>query len=253
MSPQPAHVESHKLSKGKGKGARRVSNLSEEQRNKKRENDRIAQQNIRRRNKELIEKLQHEVECLRNLERVDMVNQLVRRNHELEDRVRFLEKALSQRTGRSFPPSCYDANELPRCRHAGDYNVPQSFGSPYLAGAANPYDHWPSSVVPVPSAVVVKSVESSPGASGPGEDYTHTPAYVHTSVPLAEGPAAMASTSSAPSLGSVKAEYRDADAGSSSNNSYPSHSVQQSSPAYLQESPWPVYPASNYYSQATAI
>ncbi|KAK4095906.1 hypothetical protein N658DRAFT_74445 [Parathielavia hyrcaniae] len=253
MSPHPAHEDMHKPSRGKGKGARRVSNLSEEQRNKKRENDRIAQQNIRRRNKELIEKLQHEVECLRNLERVDMVNQLLQRNHELEDRVRFLEKALSQRAGRSFPPpSGYDAHEMPRCRHPGGYNVPHSFGSPYLAGAANPYDHWPSSVVPVPSAVTVNSVESSPGASGQGEDYTHTPAYVHTSVSLVDGPAAMGGSTSAPSLGAAKTEYRDADAGSSSNG-YSSHGVQQSSPAYLHDSPWPAYPASHYYSQATPI
>lgn len=86
-------------------GARRVSNLSEEQRNKKRENDRIAQQNIRRRNKELIEKLQQEVEDLRKRDRVDMVSRLIRRNRELENEVHALRKTLFLHTGRPYPSS----------------------------------------------------------------------------------------------------------------------------------------------------
>jgi hypothetical protein len=160
------------------------------------------------------------------------MKQVLRRNEELEHRVRYLEKALLARTGRAFPASgtslgallaCayppglltqspavgYDVDGLPSSRHAGDYSVPQAFGSPYL-GAANPYDQWPSSVVPVPSAVTVNSVESSPGASGPGEDFT--PAYVHTSVPLAEG-AVIPSNTSAPSIGSAKSDYQELDAG----------------------------------------
>ncbi len=86
-------------------GARRVSNLSEEQRNKKRENDRIAQQNIRRRNKELIEKLQQEVEFLRKLDRVDLVKRLMRRNKDLEEEVLMLRKTLFLHTGRPYPAS----------------------------------------------------------------------------------------------------------------------------------------------------
>ncbi|KAG7286388.1 hypothetical protein NEMBOFW57_008697 [Staphylotrichum longicolle] len=176
MSPRPAEREPSKpSSKGKGKGARRVSNLSEEQRNKKRENDRIAQQNIRRRNKELIEKLQQEVDFLRKLDRVDLVKRLMRRNKDLEDEVLMLRKALFLHTGRPYPAaSSFDVDGLPPGGHAGDNYVPHAFGSPYL-GATHPYDQWPSSVVPVPSTVTANSVESSPGASGPGEDFT--PAY----------------------------------------------------------------------------
>ncbi|KAL2128052.1 hypothetical protein VTI74DRAFT_9782 [Chaetomium olivicolor] len=195
MSPQSPPKEPSKPSKGKAKGARRVSNLSEEQRNKKRENDRIAQQNIRRRNKELIEKLQHEVEVLRKLDRVETVRRLLRRNKELEDEIHTLKKTLFIHNGRPYPAPGFEVDTLPSSAPgqpgAADYSsVPQTstFGSPYLpANTSSPYDQWPSSVVPVPTTVSVNSVESSPGASGPGEDFT--PAYVHTtSVPLMEGP-----------------------------------------------------------------
>jgi len=240
MSPHPTHKEPLKLSKGKGKGARRVSNLSEEQRNKKRENDRIAQQNIRRRNKELIEKLQQEVEDLKKRDRVDMVSRLIRRNRDLEDEVHALRKTLFLHTGRPYPAPSFEMDGLPPGGHPSDYNVPHSFGSPYLS-SANPYDQWPSSVVPVPSTVTVNSVESSPGASGPGEDFT--PTFVHASLPAMEGPV-MAGNTSAPSLDSVKAEYQEVDAGSSA--SYSNNNAQQSS-TYLHEPPW-VYPAGTYYA-----
>jgi hypothetical protein len=160
---------------------------------------------------------------------------------------------------------------LPPGGHPSDYNVSHPFGSPYIA-AANPYDQWPSSVVPVPSTVTVNSVESSPGASGPGDDFT--PTYGHTAVPVMDG-GAMTSNTSAPGLNSSKLEYQELDAGMGSagleahhgciisfanrrwrsgppTNSYPSQGVQQSS-TYLPESPWPVYPTGTYYSQATAL
>jgi len=259
MSPRPVHRElPSKVSKGKGKGARRVSNLSEEQRNKKRENDRIAQQNIRRRNKELIEKLQQEVDFLRKLDRVDLVKRLMRRNKDLEDEVLMLRKTLFLHTGRPYPASGFDVDGIPSGGHAGDNYVPHSFGSPYL-GAANPYDQWPSSVVPVPPSVTVHSVESSPGASGPGEDFT--PSYVHTSMPVMDGPA-MANSTPAPSTSvpsslesSAKAKYRELDTGSATTtNGYPGSNAQPPSSAYLQGSPWSIYPtAGTYYQQATAI
>ncbi len=213
-------------------GARRVSNLSEEQRNKKRENDRIAQQNIRRRNKELIEKLQQEVEFLRKLDRVDLVKRLMKRNKELEDEVFALRKTLFIHTGRPYTssssmyprsrssttfslarltrPTDLEIEGLPPGGHAGDNYVPHTFGSPYL-GAANPYDQWPSGVVPVPPSVTANSVESSPGASGPGEDFT--PAYVHTSMPSMDGPVITSGTSAHSSLGSSKGEYQELDTG----------------------------------------
>ncbi|KAK3906715.1 hypothetical protein C8A05DRAFT_11535 [Staphylotrichum tortipilum] len=250
MSPRPSHKEPPKPPKGKGKGARRVSNLSEEQRNKKRENDRIAQQNIRRRNKELIEKLQQEVEFLSKLDRIEVVKRLMRRNKDLEDEVHALRKALFLHTGRPHPVSGFDVDGLPASGHPGDY-VPHSFGSPFLA-AANPYDQWPSSVVPVPSTATVHSVESSPGASGPGEDFT--PAYVHTSVPMMDGPAMTSSTSAPSSIASAKVDYQELDAGPSPTSGYSSHSGQPSSSAYLQEQqPWPIYQPGTYYSHATAL
>ncbi|KAL2178229.1 uncharacterized protein P884DRAFT_284278 [Thermothelomyces heterothallicus CBS 202.75] len=241
MSPHPAQKEPPKLPKGKGKGARRVSNLSEEQRNKKRENDRIAQQNIRRRNKELIEKLQQEVEDLRKRDRVDMVSRLIRRNRELEDEVHALRKTLFLHTGRPYPTPGFEVEGVPPGGHSGDYGVPHSFGSPYLT-TANPYDQWPSGVVPVPSTVTVNSVESSPGASGHGDDFP--PAYVHSGVPAIDG-TVIAGNTSAPSLDPAKAEYQEVDTGASS-NAYPGHNAQHPS-AYLHEPPW-VYPAGTYYT-----
>jgi hypothetical protein len=165
----------------------------------------------------------------------------------------------------------FEVDGLPQSGHGGDYNVPHTFGSPYLA-ATNPYDQWPSSVVPVPSTVTVNSVESSPGASVVGEDFT--PAYVHTSLPIMDGPV-MSGHTSAPSLDSSKGDYQEIDAGTgsagpasppvvvpfadrlrsllgSSTNGYPSN-AQQSSSTYLQEPPWPVYPTNTYYQQATAL
>ncbi|KAL2166689.1 hypothetical protein VTG60DRAFT_2319 [Thermothelomyces hinnuleus] len=156
---------------------------------------------------------------------------------------------------------------LPPGGHSGDYGVPHSFGSPYLT-TANPYDQWPSSVVPVPSTVTVNSVESSPGASGHGDDFP--PAYVHSGVPAMDG-TVIAGNTSAPSLDPAKAEYQEVDTGmgiaghkglslfrgltsadgrrspaGSSNNAYPGHNAQHPS-AYLHKPPW-VYPANTYYT-----
>jgi len=164
--------------------------------------------------------------------------------------------------------------------HAGDYHtVPNTtFGSPYL-GAANPYDQWPSNVVPVPSTVTVHSVESSPGASGTGDDFA--PAYVHTSLPMMDGPVVTGNTS-APSIGSgSKGDYQEhqdggkegaglygdatskyrsrlADrvrcpAGSSTSSFGGFNMHQHSSSTYMHEPPWPAYSTGTYYSQATAL
>jgi hypothetical protein len=91
------------LTKSSRAGARRVSNLSEEQRNKKRENDRIAQQNIRRRNKELIENLQNEVETLRGLKQVQTAVALARRVKELETQLHALQRTSFMHNGRPYP------------------------------------------------------------------------------------------------------------------------------------------------------
>ncbi|KAJ4287079.1 hypothetical protein N0V88_007773 [Collariella sp. IMI 366227] len=228
MSPQSSPNEAPKAPKGKAK-ARRVSNLSEEQRNKKRENDRIAQQNIRRRNKELIEKLQHEVEVLRKLDRVETVRRLLRRNKELEDEVHTLKKTLFIHNGRPYPTSAFDVDGLPTSTTA-DY-TPSRNPAP-LARLTSPtttttsaYDQWPSSVVPVPTTVSVASVESSPGASNPGDD-SFTPAYVHTTntsmptmmdAPPSMSTAAAAAATSAPTTttspptAAIKADYSSAD------------------------------------------
>jgi len=237
------------------------------------------------------------VDFLRKLDRVDLVKRLMRRNKDLEDEVLMLRKALFLHTGRPYPPASgaapvalpfaittnpesgagFDVDGLPPGGHAGDNYGPHTFGSPYL-GATNPYDQWPSSVVPVPSTVTANSVESSPGASGPGEDFT--PAYVHTSMPAMEGPIMASRTSAPSSLDSSRGEYQELDAGmrgpaphatqsspgwplgltgrrvagSSTTNGFPSSSTQPSSSTYLQESPWSIYPTGGtYYSQAAAL
>lgn len=222
-----------------------------------------------------------------------MVSRLIRRNRELEDEVHALRKTLFLHTGRPYPApgmyhaqtpdltnsetsetqliidgSGFDVEGLPPTGHSGDYNVPHSFGSPYLT-SANPYDQWPSSVVPVPSTVTVNSVESSPGASGHGDEFT--PTYVHAGVPAIDG-AVIAGSTSAPSLDSAKTEYQEVDTGmdsavhkdppplprgllfadwgrfppGSSSNTYPNHNAQHPS-TYLHEPPW-VYPAGAYYT-----
>jgi hypothetical protein len=271
MTPQPDRTEPPRLSKVKGKGARRVSNLSEEQRNKKRENDRIAQQNIRRRNKELIEKLQHEVNTLKKRQDATLVKQVMNQNKRLEAEVCILRKTLEMHTGRPYHgpgahlPRLYlsesrpgipadlqsdlgvDVEDLPIGGHMGEYDVPHAYGSPY--GGGNVYDQWPSNVVPVPATVTVNSAESSPRPSGPGEDFT--PTYGHAGVPMTEGRVMTAHTS-APSLESAKAKYEEPDGGPSTDR-YTNHGGQQSS-TYLQEPPWSSgYPPSTYYAQATGI
>lgn len=157
---------------------------------------------------------------------------------------------------------------LPPCGHSGDYGVPQAFGSPYLT-TATPYDQWSTSVVPVPSTVTVNSVESSPGASGHGDDLT--PAYAPASMPAIDGTVVAGNPTSATNLDAAKSEYREVDAGvdmaghkslptlrglastngrrppeGSSTNTCPSHNTQQHLSTYLHEPPW-VYPAGTYY------
>ncbi|KAK3294966.1 uncharacterized protein B0H64DRAFT_375691 [Chaetomium fimeti] len=245
MTPQSDHKEPSKTPKLKGKGARRVSNLSEEQRNKKRENDRIAQQNIRRRNKELIENLQQEVNALKRKLGVDRLRQALIRNKLLEAEVCNLRKALEAHTGRQYHAPDTDSLGLPIEADVNNYEVAHAYGSPY--GGGNPYDQWPSSVVPVPAAATMRSPESSPRLSEPREDFT--PAYGHTGVPMAMG-RVMATHTSAPSLDSSKARYEEADRGPSTNR-HTNHGGQQSS-TYLQEQPsWPAYPVTPYYTHAT--
>ncbi|KAL2264909.1 hypothetical protein VTJ83DRAFT_7419 [Remersonia thermophila] len=242
-----------KAPKGKGKGARRVSNLSEEQRNKKRENDRIAQQNIRRRNKELIERLQREVELLRKLKHVDVTETLLKQNKMLQDEVRALRRAFYSQTGRVYPVPGTDVDGVSPTEFSGDYVVQQSFSSPYIA-TSNLYSQWPSSVVPVTSTAAVHSVASSPGESVQGDDFT--PGYAHSNLPPMDEAAMAGATTSGQALGSVKAEYRGLEvssSGASSANNYPGGNTQQPSPPYLHEPPWPSYPSSAYYPQPTAI
>ncbi|KAL1842207.1 hypothetical protein VTJ49DRAFT_5819 [Mycothermus thermophilus] len=259
-----------KTPKGKGKGARRVSNLSEEQRNKKRENDRIAQQNIRRRNKELIERLQREVELLRKLKHVDVTEALLKQNKMLQDEVRALRRAFYAQTGRMYPVPGADVDGVTPSEFSGDYVVQQGFSSPYIT-TSNLYGQWPSSVVPVASTATVHSVASSPGASAQGDDFT--PGYAHSSLPPMEEAVMAGATTSAPALGSVKADYRGLEgkdftsrglgylsadnpvssSGGSSTNSYPGSNAQQHTPPYLHEPPWPPYQSSSYYPQPTAI
>lgn len=107
------------------------------------------------------------------------------------------------------PDPGLDVEDLAIGGHMGEYDVPHAYGSPY-GGGGNPYDQWPSSVVPVPATVTVNSAESSPRPSGPGEDFT--PTYGHGGVPMAEGRLMTAHTST-PSLESVKAKYEEPNGG----------------------------------------
>lgn len=248
MTPQPDCDESPELSKVKGKGARRVSNLSEEQRNKKRENDRIAQQNIRRRNKELIEKLQHEVDSLKKRQDASMMKRVMNENRRLEAEVRRLRKMLELHNRRSYHGPAVDMDGLAIGEeHMGGYDVPHAYESHY--SGEGPY-HWPpSSVGPAPATVTAHSTESSPNPSGSGGDFM--PSYGHAGVSMAEGRVMPAHTS-APGLESDKAKYEEPDEGHSTGR-YSSHDAQQPS-TYLQEPPhWSPYPESTYYAPATGL
>ncbi|KAK3305391.1 uncharacterized protein B0T15DRAFT_195707 [Chaetomium strumarium] len=274
MSFQPPPRETpNKPPKGKVKGARRVINLSEEQRRKKRENDRLAQQAIRRRNKETIDSLRREVEMLRSMRSVETALSL---HEEIRDlRAQLLElsrcPAFMYNERHSHPPastfeevdfghgtgpiptsqsglSCVHSVDgpSPAAGHSNNYssNVPHSnFGSSPLP-STHRYDHWQSHVVPLPSPAVnpvIQSVESSPGPCGPGKEF----GYMPTSVPVME-PAIIASNTSAPALHSIKLEPREADSASAASR-YPSPKDTHSSPAYLHAPPWCVYSGDPYY------
>ncbi|KAH6617250.1 hypothetical protein F5144DRAFT_387171 [Chaetomium tenue] len=225
MTPQPGCEEPPKPPRVKGKGARRVSNLSEEQRNKKRENDRVAQRNIRLRNKQLIQDLRTQVDAL------------MRENNRLKRDVRLLRKTLDLHTGQQYQSPGIDVeDEATGGNMSGYYVAHNDYPSPY-AGEI-PYDHWPSGVVPISTTAAVKSAGSSPRPSAPGEDFT--PTCGHAGVPMAEG-RVMAAHTSAPSLGSAKTKYEEPEGGGPSTNRYTNHGAQPSS-EFLQEGHWPGYP-----------
>jgi uncharacterized protein YhaN len=91
-------------------GSRRVINLSEEQRQKKRLNDRLAQQNIRRKNKETIENLKREVAMLKSLQSVQTAMRLIEEKRELETRLIQLSHHVMMWDERhSHPPSMFSA------------------------------------------------------------------------------------------------------------------------------------------------
>ena len=76
-------------------GTRSVSTLTPSQLARKRANDREAQRAIRARTKELIERLQRELEESRGRENRDgMVRELLQKNKALEHEVRTLREAL---------------------------------------------------------------------------------------------------------------------------------------------------------------
>ncbi|KAJ0343413.1 hypothetical protein COL922a_000145 [Colletotrichum nupharicola] len=214
----------------KRKGTRSVSTLTPSQLARKRANDREAQRAIRARTKEHIERLERELEELkneRNRDQSQTVQELLRKNKVLEEELFKLRESVGIANGQSYPNSgtaaaaasssawvslvradsapVYDDNlssisgAVPSPRSSpfpsnGDYNVMQELGPSYVPMPDASESWGPGIPVSVPSTV------SSPSSSANTDEYGA--GYIPTSVP-----APMMDARSIPS----KMEYDDVD------------------------------------------
>lgn len=87
-------------------GTRSVSTLTPSQLARKRANDREAQRAIRARTKEHIERLEREIEELKNRHsRDETVQELLRRNKALEQELAALRETVGLQAPRTYPPT----------------------------------------------------------------------------------------------------------------------------------------------------
>lgn len=221
-----------------------MSTLTPTQLARKRANDREAQRAIRARTKEHIEKLERELDTLKQLTSTKAVEELVRKNQALERQIAEL-GATPISINPHFPPpgapgmclggapesplralsladSGFSVEGLPptgsgvssRASSFGQGSPEYStsagpgFGSTYLP-TPEPCDSWPV-VVPV-SAVSVPSVVSSPCSStGHPDDYV--PGYIPTSVPTSMmSGGVVPGPTSVPCLEDSKVEFEELD------------------------------------------
>jgi len=251
-SPPAATTGENKPATVKRKGTRSVSTLTPSQLARKRANDREAQRAIRARTKELIERLQRELEESRGRENRDgMVRELLQKNKALEHEVRTLREALGI-GNRPFPQSGYEMDGLQTSPSAvpgrgtsypqgpTDYGAPANFGSSYLP-TPEPCETWPP-VVPV-SSVTVPSVVSSPSSST-GHPDEYVASHVPTSVPSSMmDSSVMGQATGMSCIEGMKVNYEDIE----NDRGYCSTSVPQPQSSYLPQQSWSMYPTPTYY------
>ncbi|KAJ5161872.1 hypothetical protein N7492_007264 [Penicillium capsulatum] len=161
-------------------GTRKVSALSAEQLERKRANDREAQQSIRQRTKEHIELLEGQVAGLQRQvadlrPRSDRYDDLIQRNAALEDKVNRLKHQLTAFTGRSALPG--DGDQPGPYRSGWPIDEPSNIPSTttiipiHLAASS----HQPSNVPRAPSAMSVSSRSSHPHEWQPSYCSTRSP------------------------------------------------------------------------------
>ena len=230
-------------------GTRSVSTLTPSQLARKRANDREAQRAIRARTKEHIDRLEKEVDELKNLRnRDETVQELVRRNKALERELMSLRESLGMHGGRPYPlqgttalpllgyplssrypteyltePAAYEdgvsaatgsgvssrASSMGQSA-AAEYSSAAGFGTSYLP-TPEPCEAWPTVAQPVSSTSVTSAVSSPSSSTGHPDDYI--PAYIPTSVPTTMMESASISQSSLPCLDGNRTEYSDVDGG----------------------------------------
>ncbi|KAL1881420.1 hypothetical protein VTK73DRAFT_3938 [Phialemonium thermophilum] len=224
----------------KRKGTRSVSTLTPSQLARKRANDREAQRAIRARTKEHIERLERELEELKNQRSCDeTVRVLLKKNQELEEELRNLRESIRlQPTSASYPPTPYDeglpisgsrvSSRTPSFGHgqgSADYRAVSSLGTPYMP-TPEQCDRWPPIL---PSTV--SSVVSSPTSSiGQPEDYMGC--YIPTSVPTRMVDNTGMTRRDRPYLENLKAEYDDLHSGTQPHEptTSPSHCIDEPFP-----------------------
>ncbi|KAI5458898.1 hypothetical protein BGZ63DRAFT_267952 [Mariannaea sp. PMI_226] len=255
--------------KAKRKGTRSVSTLTPSQLARKRANDREAQRAIRARTKEHIERLERELEELKNKHSRDQtVQELLRRNKALEEEL----ARLKENMGLSITPSSYSATPavyddnlstasgpIPSPRTSpfpsSDYGSLPEYSAQYLP-LPNNCETW-ANTVPIPSNV------SSPTSSANTDDYST--GYIPTSVPASMLPSNNTSSSNISAVGQghkdVKLEYEDVDHDAAFRLSNPvlqaaphTYMTQQQPPQthhqhQVQQPQWNMYPGV-YYPQA---
>lgn len=274
--PESPCLESGKVTKRKG--TRSVSTLTPQQLARKRANDREAQRAIRARTKEHIESLERKVEELKSKERRDKVIQdLLRKNHELQTRINELEANLSAPRP-SFPAPgmlamrdqslglrgttgmAYDMDGLPASamssRASSFGQGPSDYSTPGFGGASSSYLPTPEPCEPWQQAttvpgVAMSSVVSSPSSTGHPDEFV--PGYIPTSAPsnLMGGTAVPPSTLSCVDE-SGKAEFEGGV--NPADQRYPHPSVPQANTGYLPQT-WPaLYPSpASYYSDPQSL
>ncbi|KAK1762348.1 hypothetical protein QBC33DRAFT_283011 [Phialemonium atrogriseum] len=237
----------------KRKGTRSVSTLTPSQLARKRANDREAQRAIRARTKEHIDRLERDLEELRNrYSRDETVQDLLRRNKALESELTSLRESLGLQTSRSVPQTpAYEHCLSPSAsgmssrtssfgQSSAEYSSVPHFGSPYVP-APDPRESWGSTL-----PCSMPSVLSSPASSlGNGDDYMG--GYIPTSVPSHMMERGLLPQPALQCLDNIKIEYEDME----SDGGFSHHSGHHTPASYMSHHHWPL--GGVYYPQSPGL